>query len=249
MSSRHSLLRAWSARRRFLSSCSCLLAIAAGGAAADPTLDFLSEVALATDYVDRGISQTSSRPALQAGLTADTGKGWYGWLWASNIDYSGDALPDDGTWLEVDAGVGYVRQVTKALSVDLAVVRYMMPGTAPGIRYDYTEICATLGIGEWSSVTVGYSDDIHNAGAPAWHAFAGTGAALPWDATLDVGAGYFALDEAYGSAYGWGTVGITRAFGPLVARVGYARTGEAAGTIFGAAAGPRVVATLTAEFD
>ena len=49
--------------------------------------DVSYELALKTDYVYRGVSQTRSGPAVQASVAIDTESGWHGYLWGSNVDY------------------------------------------------------------------------------------------------------------------------------------------------------------------
>ena len=43
-------------------------------------------VAVTTDYVLRGVSQTRGAPALQADLHYTTANGWYAGAWASTVD-------------------------------------------------------------------------------------------------------------------------------------------------------------------
>lgn len=213
-------------------------------------IDFGWELALASDYVDRGISQTMGQSALQAGVSGESAGGLFTWLWASNIDYTSGGMPEDGTWLEVDAGIGYGRQLSEWVSIDVSFTRYMMPGTVDGVRYDYNEVSAGFDLGDTSRLELSVSDSIHNSGAASWHLEASTAVALPRAASLDMAAGYFDLDAAYGSAYSWGMVGISRPAGPLDVRLGYHRSSSEAQDIFGeTAAGERWVLTLAAEFD
>lgn len=71
-------------------------------------LDGSGSATATSDYVFRGISQTAGDPALQAGLRLATGNGFYGALWASNIDY-GDAI---GSHAKVDYTLGWSGPLT-----------------------------------------------------------------------------------------------------------------------------------------
>ncbi len=60
-------------------------------------------VALATDYAFRGVSQTDESPALQGGFDATFGdSGFYAGTWASNINFG-----TGGANLELDVYGGY----------------------------------------------------------------------------------------------------------------------------------------------
>ena len=62
-----------------------------GVGTAQAEMSVSANVALATDYVFRYVSQTSEEPAISGGFDLDTGTGIYLGTWASNVDFGDDA--------------------------------------------------------------------------------------------------------------------------------------------------------------
>jgi uncharacterized protein (TIGR02001 family) len=95
-----------------------LLAAAAfaGPAAAQsrPTLNW--GVAVTSDYISDGVTQSDNRPALQAYVEASQGI-FYGGIWSSTVD-----LDEDNVEFDLYAGV---RQTFGDLDVDFAYYRYI----------------------------------------------------------------------------------------------------------------------------
>ena len=81
-------------------------------------------VALATDYTFRGLSQTDNHPAVQGGLDASFGSsGFYAGAWASNVDFGfGDSI-------ELDLYGGY-KFPLGPVAMDVGVIGYLYPGAA-----------------------------------------------------------------------------------------------------------------------
>lgn len=117
--------------------------------------------ALTSDYVFRGVSQTSENPAISAGLDATFGD-FYAGGWASNVDFG------DDTDAEVDVYGGW-RSELSGWTVDLGGVAYLYTGQPDGADYDYVELKAaasravgpaTLGVVTyWSPDFFGASED------------------------------------------------------------------------------------------
>ncbi len=72
-------------------------------AAAETPHTFAPNLALVSNYIFRGLTQTWNQPALQGGVDYTHHDGWYASLWASNIS---DRSYADGS-AEVDLNVGY----------------------------------------------------------------------------------------------------------------------------------------------
>jgi len=81
-----------------------------------------ANVALATEYVFRGISQTAEGPSIQGGFDATCGM-FYAGVWASNLDWG-----VNGTDIEMDWYVG-VKPKTGRISWDLGVIYYSYPSS------------------------------------------------------------------------------------------------------------------------
>jgi uncharacterized protein (TIGR02001 family) len=75
-----------------------------------------------TDYVFRNISQTRSRPAVQASLELSQEIGLYAGVFASNV-----AFPGTNARQEVDLLAGYRRTVA-GLTFDIGAIGYTYPG-------------------------------------------------------------------------------------------------------------------------
>lgn len=95
-------------------------------------------VAAASDYVFRGVSQTEEDAAISAGvdLTADT---FYAGAWASNVAFPGD--PDTNAEIDVYGGV---RPELAGFNWDFGVVGYFYTGQPDGADYDYVEAKAAV---------------------------------------------------------------------------------------------------------
>ena len=92
-----------------------LSASALPAAAQDVALSF--GVAVTTDYISRGLSQTGGRPAIQPYAQVDVA-GFYAGIWASNVRF-----PGDNDRVEVDLYAGFANTVG-ALSYDVGYARY-----------------------------------------------------------------------------------------------------------------------------
>ncbi|CAM3376649.1 TorF family putative porin [Polaromonas hydrogenivorans] len=136
--------------------------------APDYTLSYNAGVV--SDYRIRGLSQTTFKPALQAGVDFAHKSGFYLGAWGSNVnwikDYVGNAatpaVATKGS-LEVDLYAGYKGSITKDLAFDLGVITYQYPGnTASKVTVDAntTEIYGALTYG---IVTAKYSQSTGNS--------------------------------------------------------------------------------------
>jgi len=122
-----------------------------------------ANVTLTSDYLYRGISQTSGGPAIQGGFDYVSESGFYVGTWASSITF------DDS--IEIDYYAGYTGSLTSEIGYDVGLLYYDYPGQSSD---DFLEAYAVLTYGALSA-SVNYSDDF----------FAGVGKAAY--ATLDYG--------------------------------------------------------------
>lgn len=89
------------------------------------------------DYVFNGVSQTDEKPAIQVGMGADFGNGFYAGTWASNVDF-GD---DDDAQEEWDFYAGYTADFAEGWNYDLTVNQYTYIGESD---YNYPEVSASI---------------------------------------------------------------------------------------------------------
>ena len=112
-------------------------------------------VALVTDYLYRGISQTAAKPAIQGGFDYTHPSGFYAGVWGSNISW----LPASGASLELDTYLGFRNSFATDFSYDVGFLRYNYPGYyIPGAtKGDTNEIYGLIG---WKWITLKYSDSL-----------------------------------------------------------------------------------------
>lgn len=89
------------------------------GATIATAAEVSGNVSLGTDYVYRGISQTSENPAVQGGFDIESDGGLYAGIWGSNVDFDGS--------IELDLYVGYGGSLSETVSYDVGVLRYEYP--------------------------------------------------------------------------------------------------------------------------
>ena len=80
-----------------------------------------ANIALSTDYVFRGFSQTDENPAISGGFDYAFDSGFYLGTWASNVDFGND------TSIEIDLYAGYAFDLTDSVSLDLSAVQFIYP--------------------------------------------------------------------------------------------------------------------------
>jgi uncharacterized protein (TIGR02001 family) len=122
--------------------------------APEPDYTLAYNVGVTTDYRFRGISQTSFKPALQAGIDFAHKSGFYLGAWGSNVSWIKDfATATDGS-LEVDLYGGYKGEISKDLTYDVGVITYQYPSNNAATNANTTEIYGAL---SYSIVTAKYS--------------------------------------------------------------------------------------------
>jgi uncharacterized protein (TIGR02001 family) len=143
-----------------------------------------ANVALASEYIFRGISQTSEGLAIQGGFDATCGSFYIG-VWASNLDW-GPAFPgpfeNAVTWasIELDSYAGFKGKLGRFISWDLGVIYYAYPNSTRNFFFadfdrfqnDYVELKAGVGTDLWKDATLGvtafYSPDYQYETGTVW---------------------------------------------------------------------------------
>ncbi len=143
--------------------------LAATSAMAADKSPFSTNVALTTNYVWRGISQSAEKPAIQGGIDyAHIGgakghegpSGFYLGAWGSNVNF-GDTSPTANTYeraqAEFDIYGGY-KFKGGPLDLDVGFITYKYPGAASSLKYDFTEIYFGAGYGPFTAKLYRASD-------------------------------------------------------------------------------------------
>lgn len=115
-------------------------------------------IAVVSNYLFRGISQTQGKPALQGGFDYAHSSGLYAGFWASNVGWvnaAGNNYKDNNS-LETDFYAGYKGSFATDFTFDVGAIKYYYPGTTvPGkVTPDTIEGYVAFG---WKFITLKYS--------------------------------------------------------------------------------------------
>jgi len=182
-----------------------LALIALGATAGAAQAEISGTVTAVSDYDFRGISQTSTGPALQGSLDWSSEGGFYLGAWGSNVDF-GDCCDEN---IEIDLYGGF--RGGETITYDVGGIWYAYPGAD---SIDYPEIYASVGW-NWLSAKVWYSWDFGNTDEDAMYYEAN--ASIPFGETglgLGLHVGYSDgdyWDTLYGGGYTDYSIGLTYA--------------------------------------
>lgn len=214
---------------------------------AQPTVN--GSISVGSDYTFRGVSQTLGDSAVQASVDVTHPGGLYTYAWVSNVDFVPAGEPDDGASYEIDLAVGYRSDINDNWSVDLALVRYLFPGTVDDNDYDYNELMTTFTYAGIYSATVAYSDNLDGTGAEGSYYDLGMHIELVSDTTLAIRFGRYDVGKAYGTAYSYAETSLARQYGDTTIALSYSNTNDAADLIFSPrATGSRLVLSLQLDW-
>lgn len=128
-------------------------------AAAEPDYTLSYNVGVTSDYRFRGISQTSTKPALQAGADFAHKSGFYLGVWGSNVKWIKEyAGATDGS-LEIDLYGGYKGEISKDFSYDVGLITYQYPSNNAATNANTTEFYGAV---TYAMVTAKYSRSAGN---------------------------------------------------------------------------------------
>jgi uncharacterized protein (TIGR02001 family) len=250
-------------RRAALAAC-CLLSAWPGASRA--AVDTGGSLALTRDDIYRGLSLTCGHPAAQADLHAslhgESNRAVFAGIWGS-AGLGGNSC---GSAREIDAYAGYSLALTSAVTATLMYTRYAFPGGGYGNphlwgqRYDYDQLGMNWSIAERLYLTLSWTPDalryaIYEGMFRTRQDRSAFTYGIEWRQplaswlSLAAGAGYDRMADPFGTGYGFWSVGLTHAAGPLELDVAYFRTADRAMYLFGPdSAGGRVSATLLWRF-
>ena len=149
-------------------------AAAPAAAAPAPAYTIGYNVGLYSQYVFRGLSQTSGEPAIQGGVDFTHASGFYAGAWASNISWLEDAATLAPTFgyknssLELDVYGGYRNTIgATGLGYDVGVLQYIYPGhrNSAAATADTTEVYGALSY-KWLQAKMSYIASDSGLGNP-----------------------------------------------------------------------------------
>lgn len=154
---------------------------------ADGQFSTSASVALSTDYMWRGASQTDSEPAISGSFDVGHASGLYAGVWASNVDYD---IGSDAAHLELNYYGGFASEFA-GIGYDVGVLRYVFPGTDGA---DWNE--AYLGLSySLFSLTISHSGDALATSESGTHYLLGFNYDLPMDIGFHANYAFYDLDD------------------------------------------------------
>jgi len=191
----------------------CLLAMAAipcAARAADGS--WSGSLALTSDYVMRGISQSYGKLAYQGGLAYRGRAGWYAGTWASTIE----PFPYGKHSVELDGFAGYGWQMGQHWNARTTYTRYAYVFDKRRVSYDYDELALSLGYEDrlaatvsWQPDSTGYSLLGYAHRQPSWAWELSGRQPLARGFALSGSAGYYDTHRLYGAGYAAGSQGLS----------------------------------------
>lgn len=139
-------------------------------AAAAAGFSLSGNITFATDYLYRGLSQTTGDAAIQGGLDLSHESGFYLGMWGSNVDFADS--------LELDYYGGYSGEINEDLGYDVGVLYYDYPSDPSVTEGDFLEFYGSV---SWKGLTVGlnYSDDFFAETGEAYYYYGSYDFELP----------------------------------------------------------------------
>jgi len=196
-------------------------------------LEISANLAITSNYVWRGMTQTSNSPAVQGGL--DLGyKGFYLGTWGSNVSWTAD----DSSSLEADFYGGYAGEVG-GFGYDIGYAYYAYPNVSDDYNFDeaYLKLSYDFGgFGVNGAYYIGLDSEIDTP--DYWEV--GATADLPMD---------FGLSASYGDYDDIGSnwlVAISKEYGKFEISLAY--TDFSADSISGLEDEDHIVATISTSF-
>ena len=208
--------------------------------------DFTMYIALTSDYVNRGVSNSDEHAAAQLGFDVSTEVGLFVGIWASTTDITTGGRHRSR---EVDYYIGYSQHFDNDWSASVSINRYTFPAATGDVDYDYNELATVISVNDRLWFAVDYTDSFYGHGEPAYNLEALASWPLPASLSLAAGVGYFDVSKLAGSAYTYWQIGVSRPFGRLTGDLRYHDSSNVPELIGSAdLADARLVLTLSVVF-
>jgi uncharacterized protein (TIGR02001 family) len=179
-----------------------------GAGAVEAQVEVTGNVAIASDYAFRGISQTLEKAAVQGGLDAAGPRGMYVGAWGSSVNFGEDLAAGGRAQMELDVYAGFA-PTAGGFDLDLGALYYAYPGAATARAYDFLEVYAGLGrqVGPLNAeLNAAYSPDYFGgSGTGIWTGGSLTGGLPSLPATFELSLGRQSIEDNDA----WGTPNYT----------------------------------------
>ena len=161
--------------------------------AANSQVELSGNVSIVSDYIFRGITQTSEQAAIQGGIDVGLPYSLYVGAWGSSVHFA----DDDPAAAELDL-YGGIAPTVSGVDLDLGLIYYGYPA-AGSANYDFIEVYggASRAFGPVTAgLTGAYSPEFFGESGPAFFGQAAASAGIPnTPLTLDVSLGRQWLEE------------------------------------------------------
>jgi len=169
----------------FLAASALISAPAMAWESADGQHSTSASVAMSSDYMWRGYSQTDNEPAISGSFDYGHASGFYAGTWASNVDFG------DNTSQEIDIYAGFSSEFgDSGVSYDIGLLRYIYPDE----NYGWNEFYASFGY-SYFSVGIAHSGSVYDSGEDGTYYSLGFDYDLPMGVALSAGVGFYDYDE------------------------------------------------------
>lgn len=203
--------------------------------------EIAGNVTLATDYVFRGVSQTSEKGAIQGGFDAGFDNGVYVGTWASNVDFG------DEVTTEMDYYFGYAFDVAEGVNLDFTYIYFLYAGQESALNY--SEFVAALSVADFGFSIV-FSPDYFGSDESAIVYNVDYSVAVNDTTSVDFHIGYTDGDaETFGSfdSYVDYSLGVSHAVASVTLGLTYYGTDASDADEFGDAGDDRVVFSVSKD--
>jgi len=197
---------------RVVPALACLASLATTPAHADGS--WSGSLAVTSDYVLRGISQSYGKAAVQGGLAYHDRAGWFAGTWGSGIE----PFPYGKRSVELDGFAGYGWQVGPRWNARATYTRYAYVFDKRRVSYDYDEVALSLGYEDrlaatvsWQPDSIGYSLNGYAHGQQTWAWELAGRQPVGHGFALTASAGYYDTTRLYGAGYTAGSAGLSYA--------------------------------------
>lgn len=186
--------------------------------------EFSTNVALSTNYIYRGITQTDDGPAFSGGFDYAVDIFYIG-TWASNVEW-------DGTSLEIDYYAGLTPSAG-AFDFDIGILYYAYPDSPDMPEQDFYEFYGGVSTTLYEDIEVGlkfsYSPDFYGETGEAYYPEFNVGFSFleDWSLSAHIGQQLFE-DDAIDEYIDW-NIGVTYAAEWFDITVGYYDTTDRLG--------------------
>ena len=172
--------------------------------------EFTGYVALTSDYVKRGVSQSDNGAALQLGADISFDSGFFAGAWGSSVDI--DNEPTGHRDRELNLYVGYDYDVSDIWRLSANIVSYEYPRQTGDIDYNYVEYTLAVNYDDRLWLEYAYSPDLYNLNRSSDNVELFAEFSLSENWSVGSGVGYYDVSNLTGQGYGYWQVGATRNF-------------------------------------